>query len=188
VNESDEGKPAFLSEWEKAASQGGELKSEAPWDSPFARQWLALEPPFADQDLRAAVYVSRDHLPIVLAADQFSSEAADAMASLLAIKSQISTTAAGQFKTLTLVQRAAVLERILQRAKNETSWGTPNILYACLTVAEASIEQLAQLTPALMPLLADKAWAKPIIEHWQAQANLPPRVKKALNPSKLGGQ
>lgn len=92
INESPEGKPAFLAPWEKAALAGQEITELPPeWNSDFARQWFALPPAFADSDLRAIAYVSREHLPIITAADQLSSEGAAILTALYEVKS-INTT------------------------------------------------------------------------------------------------
>jgi predicted KAP-like P-loop ATPase len=192
VNDSEEGKPRFLEAWEKEALKGTEFKPDANWDDPFSRAWLALEPSFADTDLRAAVYVSRDHMPIVMAADQLSKEAADVLEALLKVTTQASLPLAGKLKALSAREQVLISERVLQRARQIQDWGTPPILYACLTLAAASPElanRVAQflrgvppnrVTAALVPLLADKPWAKDLLVHWASQADTPGNVKKAI--------
>jgi hypothetical protein len=44
VTENEDGKPRFLTEWEEKALSGQELKLDAPWDSPFMREWLTVPP------------------------------------------------------------------------------------------------------------------------------------------------
>lgn len=194
VNDSDEGKPRFLAEMEKSARSGLEFKSETPWNDAFTRDWLALEPEFAEIDLRAAVYVSRDHLPIILAGDQLTKEAADTLEGLLKIKSQISQPLLAAVKALSPREQALIADRVLQRARQIQDWGTPPILYACLTLAEASAE-LAQkfaqflrnvppsrISAALVPILSDKPWARTLLIYWHGHAETPGPVKRAITP------
>ena len=138
VNDNEEGKPLFLAPWETAALKGAEFKPDAPWEEPFARAWLALEPSFADTDLRAAVYVSRDHMPIVMAADQLSKEAVDLLEAVLKVTTQVSTPVAEKLKGLSPREQALVSDRVLHRARQTQDWGTPPILYACLTLASVT--------------------------------------------------
>lgn len=192
VNDGEEGKPHFLAELEKSARSGLEFKSETPWNDAFARAWLALEPQFADTDLRAAVYVSRDHLPIILAGDQLTKEALDALEALFAIKTQVSLPLLEKIKVLSPREQVLVSDRVLQRARQTQDWGTPPILFACLTLAEASADLAnrfagflrsvppSRITAALIPILSDKPWAKPLLKYWRDHAETPGPVKKAI--------
>lgn len=194
VNDGEEGKPRFLAELENAARSDLEFKSETPWNDAFTRAWLALEPQFADTDLRAAVYVSRDHLPIIFAGDQLTKDALDALEALFAIKTQVSQPLLEKIKALSPREQVLVSDRVLQRARQTQDWGTPPILFACLTLAEASADLASRfagflrsvlpsrITAALIPILSDKAWAKPLLNHWRDHAETPGPVKKAIAP------
>jgi predicted KAP-like P-loop ATPase len=48
VTADPQGRPKFLSEWEKKALAGEELKLNEPWNDTFVQEWLALPPPLAD--------------------------------------------------------------------------------------------------------------------------------------------
>lgn len=195
INDSEEGKPRFLDPWEKAALKGAEFKPDAPWDEPFARAWLALEPSFADADLRAAVYVSRDHMPIVMAADQLSKDAAELLEAVLKVTTQVSVPITDKVKALSQREQILVGERVLQRARQIQDWGTPPILFACLTLAAASADlagRFAQflraippnrISPALIPILSDKLWAKEVLKYWADHADTPGPVRNAIVPS-----
>ena len=194
VNDSEEGKPMFLAPWETAALKGAEFKPDAPWEEPFARAWLALEPSFADTDLRAAVYVSRDHMPIVMAADQLSKDAVDLLEAVLKVTTQVSTPVAEKLKGLSPREQALVSERVLHRARQTQDWGTPPILYACLTLASVGTELASRfavflrsippnrISPALIPILSDKPWAKELLAYWTTHADTSGPVKNAITP------
>jgi predicted KAP-like P-loop ATPase len=193
VAASEEGKPAFLAPWEEAARKGeeiAELKGE--WDNPFVRGWLAIDPALGDADLRAILYVSRDHLPVITPADELSSVAGDLLEALLAIKSGASGSLTGKLRELPRREVGQIMDRLLGRARQVQAWGTPSILHACLTVAAVDadhgatfarfLRQLppAQLTAPIVPLLADKPWAAPVLSHWAAQNDTPEPVRKAI--------
>jgi hypothetical protein len=74
-------------------------------------------------------------------------------------------------------------------------------LYALLTLALAPGKHVQtitrflsglpgpQLTPAIVPLLADKAWAEPVLSGWATKADIKDTVKKAIaTASKKAGK
>lgn len=196
INSSEEGKPAFLKPWEDIVARGEKVPDlKGDWNTPFAQEWLALSPPFADMDLRAVVYVSREHLPIITPADHLSSAAADILEALLAIQTQQSDTLTKRLSSLPQREVSQILDRVLTRARQVQQWGTPPILYAALTVAAVDtthgealarfLRQLppAQLTAAIVPLLSDRPWAQSVLTHWAGQPDTPGRVKKAITAS-----
>lgn len=76
INNAEQGKPEFQNEWERRASDGEDIEGLPPaWNTPFVKEWLALPPALAEMDLRAVIYVSREHMPIITTADQLSTEA-----------------------------------------------------------------------------------------------------------------
>jgi predicted KAP-like P-loop ATPase len=192
INSSDEGKPTLLKLWEDLAAQGKEIDLPGSWNRPFVRQWLVLSPPLADQDMRGITYVSREHLPIITAADELSAEAADLFQALLAVKTQQSDELTRRLKGLGKREVVQVLDRLLVRARREQTWGTPPILFAALTVAAADTDHAetlarflrqippAQLTPSIVPLLADRPWAGAVLQQWGRQADASAPVKKAI--------
>lgn len=192
VNESADGKPAFLKSWELATSKGEELELPPEWNTAFTKSWLALPPLFAELDLRPVVYVSREHLPIITAADQLSSNAADLLGGLLEVRSGVSGPLVPKLKGCSRPELDIMMERLLVRAKEADEWGTPNILFACLTLVEAEPDlskALAgflrnlppqQLKPSIVPLLRDKPWAGEVIAHWKGLSGLGAPFKRAL--------
>lgn len=194
---SDVGKPAFLAEWEEKANAGETLALSPPWDDAFVREWLTLPPRLADQDLRGALYVSREHAPLITPEDRLSSEAAELLAALL----QHPDMAAGLEDRLTRVPRAEitiVMDRLLDRARQEQQWGVPPILEACLVVSEADPPQglrLAaflrerppvQIQPNIVPKIGDQPWATGVLDAWDGSAVSRP-VKTAIKRQRQGG-
>jgi predicted KAP-like P-loop ATPase len=195
VTENSSGKPAFLSEWEEKINAGQELALDAPWDDPFVREWLSLAPKLADRDLRGALYVSREHAPLITLQDRLSSEAAELLTALL----EHPDMAAGIKNRLSKVPKAemiVIMDRLLDRARQEQEWGVPAILEACLVVAEADPPQgarvaaflaerpSAQIKPNIVPKISDQPWAKSVLETWDKTAGISNPVKAAIKQRK----
>jgi len=191
VSENNQGKPIFLSEWEEKANAGQSLELETPWNDPFVREWLTLPPKIADRDLRGVLYVSREHAPLITPEDRLSSEAAELLSALL----QHPDMAASLKDRLSRVTRAeitVIMDRLLDRARQEQEWGVPPILEACLVVAEADPLQgsrlaafladrpVAQIKPNIVPKIGDQPWANSVLNKWDTSAGLSTPVKKAI--------
>lgn len=190
VSTSDNGKPAFLAEWEKSANAGAELALQDPWKAPFIEEWLRLPPALADIDLRGALYVSREHAPLISPEDRLSSDAAEVLTALLTQPEM-----AGSLKTrLTGLARAettVLMDRVLEKARQEQEWGVPAILESAMALAESDPalgarlaaflrdRPAAQIRPNIVPKIADQSWAKDVFVAWDAGDTSKP-VKAAI--------
>jgi predicted KAP-like P-loop ATPase len=190
IASSDDGAPSLLAEWEEHAAKGTDYELPEPWDAPFTRAWLALSPQLATRDLRGALYVSREHAPLVTPEDRLSSEAAEVLGALLEHPDMASDLAA-RVKALQHAERAVILDRLLERARQVTEWGVPPVLDACLVVtrpdaalakrlsAFLSERPIAQLTPAIVQKISNEPWAKGVYAGWKGTDVSKP-VKKAI--------
>ena len=197
INNDDEGKPRLLKTLEEQAIAGEELTDvpSSTWSSDFFKEWLAMPPYLADVDMRPAVYVSRDRLPLITAADQLSSDAAEILAALLEVK-QATHTLKPRIAALSRRETGVLMERLLARARQVQEWGNPPILYACLAVADADPEQgkalavflgelsVKQLRPAIVPLIGERPWAAGVFNKWKADNDTLGPVKKAIEQLK----
>ncbi|MQX38467.1 KAP family P-loop NTPase fold protein [Roseospira navarrensis] len=190
VNEDTDGKPRFLAEWEEKAVAGEEQELPNPWDEPFFQDWLKIPPRLADLDLRGVLYVSREHARLITPEDRLSSEAADLLSAMLQ-----SPDMADRLKDrLAGLQRSeitVVMDRVLERARQEQEWGTPPILNACLAIVRADPGQgtrlaaflserpAAQITASIVPRITDQPWATSVFDKWQ-EGDVRPPVKAAI--------
>src|SRR6202521_5540365 len=194
VNESDAGKPQFLSDWENKANAGQELKLERPWDAPFVREWLTVPPCLASMDLRGVLYVSCEHAPLITPEDRLSSDGAEVLVALLQ-HPDMADSLKGRLSQLPRPESSVIMGRLLERAQQEQSWGTPDILEACLAIATADPPQgarlaaflrerpSAQITPSLIPRIADEPWAPELFDAW-SKAPVAAPVKKAITAAR----
>lgn len=197
VVESDEGRPTFLKEWEDAALKGQALKLDAPWDDSFVTEWLTVPPRLAETDLRGALYVSREHAPLISPEDRLSSEGAELLAAIL----EHPDMAAALHERLAKLPRpeiAVVMDRVLERARQVQEWGTPPILTAALAIAGADPAQgeriasflrdrpATQITAAIVPRISDQPWAPSVYSAWNKNSVAAP-VKRAITQQKAEG-
>lgn len=191
VTDSDDGKPSFLVEWEKKAIAGEPLEQKAPWDDNFITEWLRLAPQLGDRDLRGALYVSREHAPLITPEDRLSSEAADLLVALLEHPG-MAASVKDRLIALPRPEISVIMDRLLGRARQEQEWGVPPILEACLVVAVADPPQgqrlagfltevpSSQIKPSIVPKIADQPWSKSVFAAWEANGEVSRPVKAAI--------
>lgn len=198
VTESNDGKPSFLSEWEEKLSKGQDLKLEPQWNDPFTLDWLKLSPSLGDQDLRGALYVSREHAPLITPEDRLSAEAAELLQALL----EHPDMAASMNDKLRLIQKAelsVIMDRLLSKANQEQEWGTPPILDACMLIASSDSHQAqrlsvflkerpaSQIKPSIIPKIDGEDWSKTILSSWANNDEITQPVKKAIAARRKNG-
>jgi predicted KAP-like P-loop ATPase len=198
VSESSDGKPGFLGEWEEKANAGKELTLSAPWDEPFVKEWLTLPPTLADRDLRGVLYVSREHAPLITPQDRLSSESAELLTALLQTP-DVASTLKNRLVKVPRAEMTVIMDRLLDRAREEQEWGAPEILDACLVVAEADPPQgqrvaaflserpLAQIKASIVPKIADQPWAAGVFDKWERTTGISTPVKKAIKARRDDG-
>lgn len=192
INDSDNGHPFILKELEdKARGDDPASVLPKPWSDPFLTGWLRLDPPLAAHDLRGAAYVSRENHPIILRADELSPEAAQVLEALMRMTSP-SMQVTQMLMPLPPRELATLLDKVLAKARQEAIWGTPAILNPAVAIADldeihsASLVAFlggipgAQLTPAIVPRIADKTWGPAVLAAWRRKADLTAPMRKAL--------
>lgn len=198
VTESDDGKPSFLSALEAAAAAGDDGKLAPPWDDKFLQEWLRLAPRLGDRDLRGALYVSREHAPLITAEDRLSAEAAELLEGLLE-QPGMAGTIKPRLSAINRAELSVLMDRVLARARQFQEWGTPPILEALLTLSEVDPPQGqrvaaflrerpgAQIKPGIIPKLADRPWSKGLFDAWLEDDEIGKPAKAAINNRKKNG-
>lgn len=192
VNADGDGKPRALGEWEIAAAAGEPLDLDGPWAGTFVADWIGLAPPLADQDLRGALYVGRENAPLITGEDRLSSEAAELLTALIEEPGG-SALLTEDLAALPRPELSIIMERLLAKARQETSWGTPPVLDACLAIAEVDPEgqgqilagflggrPAAQVSPGIVPKISQYPWAQVVFGAWNASDEIDPPVKRAI--------
>jgi predicted KAP-like P-loop ATPase len=191
VAEDSGGKPGFLAEWEDKAHRGDDTKLPDPWDDPFFLEWLRLPPRLAELDLRGILYVSREHAPLITPSDRLSSEAAELLAALVQ-HPDMAVSLKGRLSGLARAEISVIMDDLLERAGREQDWGTPQILTACITVADIDPTQghrlgaflaarpHSQIKPSIIPKIDSLTWAKTVLNTWENSSDVSRTVKSAI--------
>ncbi|WP_048710256.1 KAP family P-loop NTPase fold protein, partial [Microvirga massiliensis] len=196
VTRSVNGKPENLRSVEMTVRGGSELPGDGvdAWssDKAFVTEWLKLEPPLADVDLRGVLHVGRESIPLVSADDRVSKEAQDVLAETITLRVKGSSDLSERYGRLVPDERKFIMDKLLDRAASETEWGTPDILWGLSLAADSDPDQANRLTvflsslpssslrPDLVVRIRNAAWADEILAEWKEREDLPDRVKKVL--------
>ena len=198
VNESEDGYATLLGDMERRA-RGDETapELEKPWNETFHMNWLAMDPPLADKDLRGALYVGRESHPIISRADELSSEAMEVLDMLLKLNSA-SPTVSAEIAKLSNPEIGRITDKLIVRAKNETAWGTPPILNALQALAAASPNSAravvaffsevpsSQIKPAIVPRLRTLPWGQEVLIAFQKRGDLAKPAQNAVTGALKG--
>lgn len=198
VTENNQGKPVFLAEWEQKLIAGEPLDLKAPWDESFIREWLQLPPQLGDRDLRGVLYVSREHVPLITPEDRLSSETIEVLTALLE-HPDMANSIKDRLRTVARSEITVIMDRLLDRARQEQEWGVPPILEACLVVAEIDPSQgqrLAgflkerpgsQIRANIVPKIEDQEWSKSVFYTWEKDSDISKPVKTAIKHRRENG-
>ncbi len=190
-----EGKPSFLKELEEKVAKGELPDLGDVWksDKEFILDWLSLNPPLHDKDLRGALYVSREHSPMLSADDRLSTSAAQFLTTLLENPDMAQSKAVrDQLKVVSPVEQSVIMDKLISKAKQEEEWGVPKILEALIAMARQddslakrflaflSGEPHNKIKAGLIPRLLDEKWAKSTLQKWKEDTQYSSPVRKAI--------
>lgn len=191
VAEDEEGKPRFLADWEEKVYAGEDPVLQAPWNTAFLREWLTIPPKLSGIDLRGILYVSREHAPLITPEDRLSSEGAELLTAMIQ-QPEMAAELRERLVRLPRPEMTIIMDRLLDRARQEQEWGTPPILEACLTVATADPAQgrrlagflrerpPSQIKPGIVPKIGDQPWADEVFDAWLTVRDVSAPVKRAI--------
>lgn len=192
VANAQEGKPEFIQQLEGSLLSGEEyVAPDATWNDEFVRKWVLIKPKLGEIDLRPLLYLSRDKELPFAAYDELSDKGKEVLAALKVVE-------AGPYlkelieliKTLGLKETEKVMKRIISLGRNE-QWNG-NIIYAAMHIVEVFPELGRNLVSALseipaktrkapiIPVLAEKEWAKDMLKQWKDDSETPTSVKRAI--------
>jgi predicted KAP-like P-loop ATPase len=161
------------------------------WSTPFVTDWLSLPPRLAEIDMRGALYVSREHLPIIHTEDGLSA-AGNELFQALATHPTEAVMLTEQLATLDPAEIGRIFNRLLDIARKEEAWGVPTIFEALLVLTRVSPplggslagflgqRPPSQIQPDLIPRIADEEWAPALLTQWADHTDVQGPVKVAI--------
>lgn len=201
INNSEDGKPAFLKCLEVNATEGKELEGiPDEWGKDeFYQSWLQLPPKLAEVDLRPAIFVGREHLPLISKGSELSSEASSLLGELMVVTFEPDHLN-DRIRTLAPVEQNMILDHLLGALRNQSLTSKNNLIYGSLSLAKSNTKLGLRFTAFLndLPVSSFGIWLVPymkgfegaqsVLEHWNKDAEGP--MKKAIEKGikdNLGG-
>ena len=139
INE-EEGKPELLKELENDNEQNLSTLSENKPIQTFVKEWVKLEPKLSDIDLRAAIYLSRETIPLNTYTAQLSQKAQDTLSILLTTTTRTgSENTQNAIQQLTMDEQISVMETLIEQLRKVDNWSkSPNGFTGACLLAEIS--------------------------------------------------
>lgn len=190
INEAKEGKPTIIVELESIdlTTEGFQDKCPEQWKAhiEFLTQWFALEPSLAGRDLRPAIYLCRDIVPLTHPPGELSARAIKVFQALKTVSNITSVAGKKAVESLSPAEQADVLACLIGELKKVTDWNSRVLGFAgAVILSETSpefglklaafINQLPPKTvgPWMLPLIKNKTWAKEMLADWKKTGQSP---------------
>jgi predicted KAP-like P-loop ATPase len=190
VTSGTDGRVDVLREAEEAARDNKALP-EPFKDDVFTKEWLQLEPPLGEEDLRALLHLSRDTATRDFGTDDMTPEGRNLRDALVLASSgnvllSKAISAAGDVQAEKAMVRAWQIrapKRTWKKGEDIVALVEPCKVFPALGAKAASLLNQApikDLGPGIIPSLAQQVWARPILTSWLTSPGLPSRVKGAI--------
>ena len=139
INE-EGGKPELLKELENNNEQNLSKLSENTSIQTFIKEWVKLEPKLSDVDLQAAIYLSRETIPLNTYTAQLSQKAQDTLSILLTTTIRTgSENTQNAIQQLTIDEQISVMEALIEQLRKADDWSkSPNGFTGACLLAENS--------------------------------------------------
>lgn len=187
------GKPEFLQKLEDNLKNGEKYEApDATWNNDFVWNWLLIEPKLSGMDLRPLLYLSRDKALSFAAYDELSAKGEELLTALKKVKNgTYMKDLVESIKSVGIKEAEKLLKRIISLGRSE-QWNA-NILFAAVHITEAFSELGRNLVSALyeipaksrkapiIPVIAEKEWAKDMLKQWYGDSETPESVKRAIS-------
>jgi predicted KAP-like P-loop ATPase len=191
VTEDAQGHPTILASMEAEVRKSDKVEFGKPWDDRFLRDWLSLDPMLSDKDLRGALYVSREHAPLVLPENRLSQAASDVLSALIE-HPDMGDSLKEKIAEIDVRSLGVILDKLLELAREEQEWGVPSILTACMTVARVDTSfgrklatflkdrPASQIKASIVPKISGEQWSAVVFSKWQSDEEVTKQVKSAI--------
>ncbi|OBX09994.1 KAP family P-loop NTPase fold protein [Gallibacterium genomosp. 3] len=153
INE-EEGKLGLLKELEDGKNENLSALSENKPIQAFITEWVKLDPKLSDVDLRAAIYLSRETIPLNTNTAQLSQKAQDALNILLKTTAKTgSQNTKEAIRLLTRDEQISVMENLIGQLRKVDNWDkSPNGFTGACLLADESKDCAEMLTRFIIEL------------------------------------
>lgn len=127
----EQGKPRFISSLE--ANESTDLPkswTDNPTTEAFIKDWSKLEPKLSNIDLRPAIYLSRETIPIGTYITGISPLGREALDTLISTQNESSPTANELVKMIALEEEVLIMEGIISHLRTASDWTNKPVGFA----------------------------------------------------------
>lgn len=168
VNESPKGKAEILSaiSLKKISSDASKFPDTWHDHKEFIAEWGQLTPDLSQIDLRAAVYLARETLPLQIQNSSLSGEAIKAISALLKIPTRNSTAAKDAIVQIPSDERLAVMTELVNSLRQDGDWSRKRAdVNGAIILASQHPETKEELARYLSSIPKPAAWLKSLNEN-----------------------
>lgn len=168
ISTAESGKPELLPRIE-AAKSDAELEKACPesWKKhvKVIQDWVKLEPRLAGIDLRPAVYLARETVPLQIGGTGLSAETRSAIEELLATSTLSSAAASEAAARISSAESAAAMDEIVAAIRKNSDWSKNRADFrGAIVLARSSGEAAAVLNRFLRSIKSRPKWMKAILD------------------------
>lgn len=183
---------------EQAAREGTALP-EPFKDEYFHKEWLGLEPALGETDLRPLLHLSKDSATRDFGDDSLTTEGR-ALRDALMVATSANEPLTQAIRAAGANQADAVMAKVWQLKVPKRNWRQLEDVLPLLEIskvfpelgakASALLAQapIKEVGPGLVPLLYEQAWARAVLDQWQASGDASRPVKQAIEQAKKGAR
>jgi predicted KAP-like P-loop ATPase len=170
INTAMDGKPGFLTKIEASDVDPARMKDHCPdsWHvhMDFVRDWVGLEPALGGVDLKPAVYLARETVPLRIVGSALSPNARKAVDVLRVAPSLSSMAARDAIKELDATDRSLVMDRLVAEMRRNPDWSRLRADFrGAVILADAAPEAATGLARFVrsLPLERLPAWMRTML-------------------------
>lgn len=198
VTSATDGRVDELRRAEEAAGANSTLPDAFNDSGSFVREWLQLSPPLGETDLRPLLHLSRDTATRDFGADNLSMDGRNLRDALLEA-TQSNKPLTGAIRAVPAAQAEMALSKAWQLLAPRRTWKNGKdivpLVEVCKVHPEVSAKAASLLGQApirevgagLIPTLWATPWARPIVERWLQDPELPRPTKNAIEMKQKDG-
>lgn len=127
----ERGKPSFISSLE--SGKDADLPkswTDNPTTTAFIKDWAQLEPKLSNTDLRPAIYLSRETIPIGTYITGISPAGREILDALIVTQNEASQTAKRLMQTIVLEEEVPIMEGVISHLRTVSDWANKPIGFA----------------------------------------------------------
>jgi len=162
----ENGQPAVIAEMENVEEEFNIKSIPEEWrhDLDFLDKWSKLQPPFAEQNLTSAAYLSRQSIPMGAINSVMSGAAQKLLDGLLKQKNRMSETNSKLLELASQEEYLSVMDALIEKFKLVEDWDRMPLGFYGARLLALKDGKCKSVFLAYVNTLPNKMWKKPIVK------------------------